>query len=121
MDCRPTMLAKAALSSRLKGAIPPGVWQATQRARKIGRSAVSIYLPLPAYRRQWLKWGFEEADFENGGSDRLVDAVIAWGDEAKIRDRIAAHRDAGATQMVLSTFNAEGRGPAWKLLELLAP
>ena len=38
-----------------------------------------------AYRRQWKEWGFEEQDFEDGGSDRLIDAVVAWGSEDQIR------------------------------------
>jgi probable F420-dependent oxidoreductase len=90
--------------------------------RRMGRKALGIYLPLPAYQRQWLKWGFTPADFENGGSDHLIDSLVAWGDEAKIRQRMDDHRAAGATQIAISPLNPEARGPQphWKLLEAFA-
>src|SRR5260221_12242688 len=50
------------------------------KARAIARKFLAIYLTLPNYTNNFLRVGFEEADFSNGGSDRLVDAVIAWGD-----------------------------------------
>ena len=92
-----------------------------RRAREIGRRALAIYLPLPAYRRQWTRFGFAESDFEDGGSDRLIDTVVAWGDEAAIRARMTAHLEAGASQIALSPLNPEGRGPHWVVLEALAP
>jgi hypothetical protein len=92
-------------------------------ARKIGRKALSIYLPLPAYHRQWLKWGYTEADFQNGGSDHLIDNVVAWGSADQIRQRMLEHREAGASHIAVSPLKAEGKGPQpdWKLLEALAP
>ena len=89
--------------------------------RRIGRKALGIYLPLDAYRRAWRSWGFTDADFENGGSDHLIDTLVAWGDETKIRERMQAYLAAGASQIELSVLNPEGRGPHWKLLEALAP
>jgi probable F420-dependent oxidoreductase len=90
------------------------------RARHIARRALSIYLPLPAYHRLWRAWGFEESDWADGASDRLVDRLVAWGDEARIRERMQAHLDAGASQIVISPLNPDGREPPWKLLEALA-
>lgn len=92
-------------------------------ARAAGRRALHIYLPLPAYHRQWAAFGFDEADWTGRASDRLVDAFVAWGDADSIRRRMAEHAQAGATQIQLSV-NAADRstpGPSWELLEVLAP
>jgi hypothetical protein len=82
-----------------------------------------MYFGLPAYRRQWARFGFGEEDLEEGGSDRLIDTLIAWGDEGAIRERIASHMEAGASRIVIIPYNPERRspGPHWKLLETLAP
>lgn len=101
--------------------LPCCLCEDAERARHVGRKGLAIYIGLPAYRRQWTRMGYSEADFENGGSDRLVDEIIAWGDEAALRERIAAHVDAGASQIEILPYNPEGRGPHWKLLEGLAP
>ncbi len=55
-----------------------------------------IYLCLPNYRNNLLTPGFDESDFDEGGSDRLVDAIVAWGDEHAIMKRIEAHGRNGA-------------------------
>ena len=80
-------------------------------------------MPLPAYRKAWLEWGFEESDYADGGSDRLIDRLVAWGDEAKIRERIGEHLAAGASHIAVSPYNPEGQGPLphWRVLEALAP
>jgi hypothetical protein len=55
-------------------------------------------------------------------SDRLVDALVAWGDELAIRARAAEHLDAGATRTVVFDFDPkQGRGDGRKLVEALAP
>ena len=92
------------------------------KARTIARQNMLIYLGLPNYRNN-LKWlGFTDADFENGGSDRLVDAIVAWGDEKVIADRIQAHHDAGADHVCIQTFRADGaRGFDPRVLETFAP
>ena len=66
------------------------------KARKIGREFLELYLQLPNYTNNFLWLGFEENDFRNGGSDRLIDAMIAWGDLSAIRNRIREHHSAGA-------------------------
>lgn len=70
------------------------------RARAAAREHTSFYLAAPNYVNN-LRWlGFTDDDFTDGGSDRLVDAVVAWGDEQAIRDRVRAHLDAGAQPRV---------------------
>lgn len=89
--------------------------------RAAGRRALAMYLPLPAYQRQWARSGFTEADWSNGGSDRLVDAHIAWGDADQIRARLGEYLAAGATQVVIGAMPAgDGGASAWDLLEALA-
>ena len=94
-----------------------------QAARSTARRALSIYLPLPAYQRLWAANGFDETDWADRGSDRLVDAFVAWGDVDTLGERIAAHIDAGATQVLLGANNPDRSdpGPPWDLLEALAP
>jgi probable F420-dependent oxidoreductase len=93
------------------------------RARGAGRAALRIYASLPNYRNNWLRMGFAESDLAGGGSDRLIDALVAWGDAKAIRDRLQAHRDAGATHVCIQPLKSEGRmGEAdWRALEELAP
>jgi probable F420-dependent oxidoreductase len=92
------------------------------KARAIARANMKIYCGLPNYQNN-LKWlGYTDADFVDGGSDRLVDAIVAWGDEKVIADRIQAHLDAGADHVCIQPFRADGKpGPDEKLLELFAP
>ena len=92
------------------------------KARAIARQNMLIYLGLPNYRNN-LKWlGFADADLENGGSDRLVDAIVAWGDEKVIADRIQAHLDAGADHVCIQSFRPDGaRGFDTRVLETFAP
>lgn len=78
-----------------------------EKARAIARQHMAIYIGLPNYRRNVLSLGFEEADFENGGSDRLVDAIVAWGDIDVIRERVQAHLDAGANHVCLQALTAD--------------
>ena len=92
------------------------------KARAVARQNMKVYLGLPNYQNN-LKWvGFEDADFENGGSDRLVDAIVAWGDDDAIAARIRAHHDAGADHVCIQPFRADGQpGPDLALLETFAP
>jgi len=93
-------------------------------ARAAGRKILATYLPLPNYRNNFIRIGFSHDDFENGGSDRLIDSIIAWGDEAAIRRRIQAHWDAGADHVCIQSVPADGsylQAPPEKVLGLLAP
>ena len=57
-------------------------------ARAIGRRAMAIYLALPNYTNNLRRFGYGDDDFADGGSDRLVDAIVAWGDEDAIKARV---------------------------------
>ncbi|CAL9569205.1 LLM class F420-dependent oxidoreductase [Streptomyces sp. enrichment culture] len=71
------------------------------RARATARAYLAMYLKLPNYTKNFLNLGFTEDDVTGGGSDRLIDAVFAWGDEARIRARIDAFHAAGADHVAL--------------------
>jgi probable F420-dependent oxidoreductase len=79
------------------------------RARALAREGLSVYLQLPNYVNNWRRLGFTEDDFADGGSDRLVDHVVVWGDEATIAARVQAHFDAGADHVCIQAYTgAEG-------------
>jgi probable F420-dependent oxidoreductase len=82
------------------------------RARAIARETLAMYLALPNYTNNFLRLGFTEDDVTDGGSDRLVDAVFAWGDEAAVRDRIDTFHQAGADHVALQVVTG---GPREKL------
>jgi len=93
-----------------------------QKARALGRAAAAIYLGLENYRNNWKRLGFSESDLANGGSDRFIDATIAWGDVGAIQKRIRAHQEAGASHVCIQPINPAGVPlPDWKALEALAP
>jgi probable F420-dependent oxidoreductase len=77
------------------------------KAREIARKFLAIYLTLPNYTNNWLRLGFAESDFSNGGSDRLIDAVIAWGDLKTVMNRIHEHHSAGADHVCLQVLTAD--------------
>ncbi len=143
---RPKMLALAA--ERARGAhpyfVPPehtarareilgrGPWLCPEQkvllqtdaseARRVARQHMQLYLGLPNYRNN-LSWlGFSDEDLDAGGSDRLVDAIVAWGDEQALARRIQEHLDAGADHVCIQPLRPEGApGPDLRALEALAP
>ena len=89
-------------------------------ARERARAALAWYLDTPNYLDN-LRWlGFADADFERGGSDRLVDALVAAGDEETIGARVRAHLDAGATQVAVHPLES-GDPFGRETLRCLAP
>ncbi|MEJ0037840.1 MAG: TIGR03620 family F420-dependent LLM class oxidoreductase [Gammaproteobacteria bacterium] len=90
------------------------------KARALARQFLTLYMGLPNYVNNWRRLGFSDSDFTGGGSDRLVDAVIAWGDESAIRARLEAHWQAGADHVCVQAISATGL-PDERLLALLAP
>ncbi|MER5831857.1 LLM class F420-dependent oxidoreductase [Streptomyces sp. NPDC002130] len=90
------------------------------RARALAREFLEIYLPLPNYTNNFLRHGFTEDDLSDGGSDRLVDALFAWGDDTAIRTKIDAFFEAGADHVALQVVNGEPRDAlprkAWREL-----
>jgi probable F420-dependent oxidoreductase len=93
-------------------------------ARSAGRKTLSIYLTLPNYRNNLARLGFTGDDFAAGGSDRLIDGLIAWGDEEAIRRRIQLHWDAGADHVCIQSISRDGNmgaPPDERIFALLAP
>jgi probable F420-dependent oxidoreductase len=100
------------------------------RARNIARQALGFYLQLPAYHRAWSAAGFDAADFANGGSDRLIDAIAPSGSATELRSVLARFRAAGASHVSLYPIHPEddyrpdragGLLWDWNTLEALAP
>ncbi|MFE4336238.1 LLM class F420-dependent oxidoreductase [Streptomyces sp. NPDC056831] len=79
------------------------------QARALARDALAMYLTLPNYTNNFLRHGFTEADLAEGGSDRLIDAVFAWGDEDRIRDRIDIFHQAGGDHVALQVLTGTHR------------
>ncbi|WP_043639053.1 TIGR03620 family F420-dependent LLM class oxidoreductase [Nonomuraea candida] len=71
------------------------------RARRTARQFMSVYLALPNYADNLRALGWGEEDLAGGGSDALVDAIVAWGDPEKIIERVRAHFEAGADHVCL--------------------
>jgi probable F420-dependent oxidoreductase len=71
------------------------------RARRIARSFAAHYLTMPHHRANLGRFGFGEADLAGQGSDRLIDALVAWGDVDALVRRVREHHEAGADQVAL--------------------
>ncbi len=142
----PRMLELAA--ERTRGAIPynvtpehtaqarsilgPAKWLAVEqkicleadasKALELARTELARYMVLPNYRNNWLRMGFTEADLQDGGSERFLNAMVVWGNEATISARIQEHFDAGATQVCIQPVHPQGDIERAKaMLEAFAP
>jgi probable F420-dependent oxidoreductase len=76
------------------------------RARAAARLHMATYLTLPNYTNNLRRLGWGDDDLGGGGSDALVDAIVAWGDEAAIVARVQAHLDAGADHVCVQVLGA---------------
>ena len=74
------------------------------RARAIARPSIDRYLNAPNYTNNLLRLGFTADDFANGGSDRLVDAIVAWGTPEQIIGRVKEHHAAGADHVCIQVL-----------------
>jgi probable F420-dependent oxidoreductase len=91
------------------------------KARAIARKYMYRYLQGPHYKVALRQVGFTDTDFDTV-SDRLVDAIVAWGPEAVLRERIAAHYKAGASHVCILPLSEQGTTiPDERVLEVLAP
>jgi probable F420-dependent oxidoreductase len=88
-------------------------------ARRIARGHMEMYLQLPNYVNNLKHLGYTDDDISGGGSDRLVDAIVAWGDEQDIADRVREHLDGGADHVLLQPLG--DLDSAVRQLEILAP
>jgi probable F420-dependent oxidoreductase len=78
-------------------------------ARAIARGHMATYLGLPNYVNNLKRLGYSDADIANGGSDNLVDAIVAWGDVDAVVKRVRAHHDAGADHVCIQVLEADPR------------
>jgi probable F420-dependent oxidoreductase len=110
-------------------ALGPGILLAPEQAvilgtdRRLGREQarafVNDYLALPNYVRNLRRLGFTDDDLNGQASDRLVDALVAYGDEEAIAARVRAHHDAGADHVCIYVFGGGGEAlplDAWRRL-----
>lgn len=79
------------------------------KARQVAREALTMYQSLPNYRNNWLRHGLTQDDIDNV-SDRLVDALFAWGDMDRIVERVQAHYDAGADHVCVQVIRGASGG-----------
>lgn len=92
------------------------------RAREVARQTLAPYLALPNYRNNWLRLGFKETDLANGGTNRFLDSMVAWGDKSAIEERLQEHFDAGATHVCIQPLRSDGEAlPDLDALAALAP
>jgi len=93
------------------------------RARAGARVALAPYIAMENYCANWRRLGFNQSDFADGGSDRLIDANIVWGDETAIRQRIQAHWDAGADHVCIQSIHPSGERSQLdeRVFDVLAP
>ena len=92
-----------------------------QRARSTARANLVRYFALPNYTNNWKRLGFTDDDISDGGSDRLIDALVVWGDVATIAKRIQEHRDAGASHVCVQVLTDEPRSLPLEQWRALAP
>lgn len=90
-------------------------------ARRIARIHLARYLQAPNYANNWRRLGFTEQDLADGGSDQLVDALVAWGDVEAIRARVAAHIAAGADHVCLQALTEDPAAIPYDQWRALAP
>jgi probable F420-dependent oxidoreductase len=90
------------------------------RARELARSHTSTYVNLPNYTNNLRRFGFGDEDFVDRGSDRLIDAIVAWGDDDAVAARARAHLDAGADHVCIQVI-ADDHAPGVEQWRRLAP
>jgi probable F420-dependent oxidoreductase len=93
-------------------------------ARAIARRHMATYLRLPNYTNNLKRLGWTDADIDGGGSDALVDAIVAWGTLDTIAERVRAHRSAGADHVCVQVLpHEDGALPMaeWRELATIIP
>jgi probable F420-dependent oxidoreductase len=89
-------------------------------ARATARAYAELYLQLPNYASNLRRFGYGDEDFEGSGSDRLIDAVVPWGDVETVATRIREHLDAGANQVCVQAVAPYDSVPLTRYRELAA-
>jgi probable F420-dependent oxidoreductase len=104
----------------LAGSMPAVLDADPHAARSAARGYLGPYLRTPAYQASWAEQGFGEADWEKPGSDRLVDAMVAWGDADTLRGRVAELVAAGVDHVAVIPLGPNGSTENLAVLEALA-
>lgn len=91
------------------------------KARELARATVGVYLKAAQYWPLWKKYGFDDSDLIPGGSDRLIDMLVAWGDAAEIQRQINEYFEAGATDVILRVPTDSSEAINWSIVDDLAP
>jgi probable F420-dependent oxidoreductase len=78
------------------------------RARAAARDGIGMFIGFPAYQANLRRLGFTDADLVPGGSDRLIDAVVAWGTADDVAARVREHHAAGADHVALHVLGGAG-------------
>lgn len=92
-----------------------------EEARRSADRHLRNYLRLPNYQRNLERLGFAEEDMADGASDRLFDALVAWGDAAAVAERVREHLDAGADHVAVHPLAPSADVRPTVQLEELAP
>ena len=118
-----TRIARDAVGPDAMVATEQGVILETEpdRARSIARMNLAGYFGLPNYTNNWKRLGFDEDEIADGGSDRLIDALVVWGDESAIAARVQEHRDAGASHVCVQVLTDDPKALPLEQWRLLAP
>jgi probable F420-dependent oxidoreductase len=90
-----------------------------EQARSVARGHMTSYLRLPNYVNNLRRLGYSDEDVAGSGSDRLVDALVVWGDEDRVANRVREHLDGGADHVLLQPLG--DLDSAMAQLERLAP
>jgi len=89
------------------------------RGRATGRARVQTYMQLSNYVTNLRRLGWSDQDFEGGGSDQLVDALVAYGAMDRITEGVQAHLDAGADQVCLYVLNEDPWPVYWAIAQAM--
>jgi probable F420-dependent oxidoreductase len=88
------------------------------KARQIARRGIGMFIGFPSYQANLRRLGFGDDDLIPGGSDRLIDATVAWGSLEDISRRVHEHWDAGADHVALQVLPAKPGLPRAEWREL---
>lgn len=89
------------------------------KARAVARNHMSVYLKAPNYTNNLKRLGYTDEDLAGGGSDRLVDDLVAWGDVEDVVARIRAHHEAGADHVCIQALTLDPTElPLWQYREM---
>lgn len=113
--------AKHRLAGKKLLLMQPSVFlEQPDQARTAARKAIAVYMPLENYHRAWRERGFSDADFQQGGSDGFIDALIAWGSSASIRERYRQQQQQGVDHIIIIPIKLDLQAASgWQQLEQL--